>query len=148
MTHLDDPAPEAHSSGARTIAYLRHVLVFQGKLLIDGARDALLIPASLGAAVIDLLCGHTEHRGMFARVLAWGRRSERFINLFGPPAEALQGTRPADPVMDLDGALAALEAQLRDPARRAQLTETARRRLEATLRAISQAGRNTPRPGD
>jgi len=147
MTQLDDPAPEAQSSGARTIAYLRHVLVFQGKLLIDGARDALLIPASLGAAVIDLLCGHTEHRGMFARVLAWGRRSERFINLFGPPA-GVPHTRPADPGMDLDGALAALEAQLRDPARRAQLTETARRRLEATLRAISQAGRNTPRPGE
>ena len=35
--------------------FIRDVLVLQGKLVIDGFRDAALIPVSLVAAVADVL---------------------------------------------------------------------------------------------
>lgn len=120
----------------RAAALVRDVLVFQGKLLLDGARDALLIPASLLAGAWDLLRGRGSRDGSFARVLAWGRRSERYINLFGVQGRPFDGSSPGDPFADLDGLIAMIEAQLLDPARRAQLSEAARSQLERALERL------------
>jgi hypothetical protein len=65
------------------IALLREAAVFQLKLLADGLRDALLIPISLIAALIGLLRGGSDCDREFRRVIKLGRRSERWINLFG-----------------------------------------------------------------
>ena len=61
----------------------RETAVLQIKLLFDGLRDAILIPVSLVAALIGLLRGGTDCDREFRRVLKLGRRSERWINLFG-----------------------------------------------------------------
>lgn len=61
----------------------RNALVLQLKLVADGFRDALLIPISLVAAGIGLLRGGEDCDAEFRRVLELGRRSERWINLFG-----------------------------------------------------------------
>lgn len=65
------------------IALLREAAVFQIKLLADGLRDALLIPISLIAALIGLLRGGPDCDREFRRTIKMGRRSERWINLFG-----------------------------------------------------------------
>jgi hypothetical protein len=57
--------------------------VLQLKLLVDGLRDALLIPVSLVAALLGLLRGGADCDREFRRVIKLGRRSERWINLFG-----------------------------------------------------------------
>ncbi len=36
-------------------AFIRDVAVFQGKLVIDGLRDLVLVPLSLAAAIIGML---------------------------------------------------------------------------------------------
>jgi len=60
---------------------LRDVLVFQAKLFVDGVRDFVLMPVSLGAALLDVLgVGRGRH---FYDVILLGRISERWINLFG-----------------------------------------------------------------
>ena len=62
---------------------VRDAAVLQIKLLVDGLRDALLIPLSLVAALLGLLRGGPDCDREFRRVIKLGRRSERWINLFG-----------------------------------------------------------------
>jgi hypothetical protein len=62
---------------------VRDAAVLQIKLLVDGLRDAMLIPISLVAALFGLLRGGPDCDREFRRVIKLGRRSERWINLFG-----------------------------------------------------------------
>jgi len=65
------------------IDLVRDAAVLQIKLLVDGLRDAMLIPISLVAALLGLLRGGPDCDREFRRVIKLGRRSERWINLFG-----------------------------------------------------------------
>ena len=65
------------------IELVRETAVLQIKLLVDGLRDAILIPVSLVAALIGVLRGGPDCDLEFRRVIKLGRRSERWINLFG-----------------------------------------------------------------
>ena len=65
------------------IDLIRETAILQVKLLIDGVRDAILIPVSLVAAMIGVLRGGPDCDREFRRVLTLGRRSERWIDLFG-----------------------------------------------------------------
>jgi hypothetical protein len=65
------------------IELIRETAVLQIKLLVDGVRDAILIPLSLVAALIGVLRGGADCDREFRRVIKLGRRSERWINLFG-----------------------------------------------------------------
>ena len=62
---------------------VRDATVLQLKLLADGLRDALLIPLALVAALLGLLRGGPDCDRELRRVVKLGRRSERWINLFG-----------------------------------------------------------------
>ena len=61
----------------------REALVFQVKLMADGLRDLVLVPVSLFAALVGLLRGGDQADREFRQVLDLGRRTERWINLFG-----------------------------------------------------------------
>lgn len=61
---------------------LRRLLVFQFKLYIDAFRDILLSPLSAIAVLLDVLQNNDEENSHFSRLLRWGRRTERAINLF------------------------------------------------------------------
>ena len=65
------------------IELMRETAVLQLKLLADGLRDAALIPISLLAAIIGLIRGGEEPDREYRQVIKLGRRSERWINLFG-----------------------------------------------------------------
>ena len=65
------------------VRLMRDAAVLQLKLVADGFRDALLIPVSLVAALVGLLRGGEDCDTEFRRVIELGRRSERWINLFG-----------------------------------------------------------------
>ena len=69
------------------IDLIRDTAVLQLKLVADGFRDAMLIPISIVAAFIGILRGGQDCDREFRRVIELGRRSERWINLFGhqPP---------------------------------------------------------------
>lgn len=65
------------------IKLIREAAVLQLKLLADGLRDALLIPISLVAAIIGIARGGDQADREYRQVIKLGRRSERWINLFG-----------------------------------------------------------------
>ena len=73
----------SHKTRSPRVKLIHEAAILQIKLLADGFRDAILIPVSLIAALVGLLRGGEEPDREYRRVLKLGRRSERWINLFG-----------------------------------------------------------------
>ncbi len=59
------------------------LLLFQLKLFADAGRDFLLSPISTLALLLDLLLGLDGKDSYYERLMAFGVRSDHFINLFG-----------------------------------------------------------------
>lgn len=62
---------------------LRDTIAFQFKLLMDGARDVLLSPISIGAAILGLIFSPDNPGIYFNRLMKFGRKTDAWINLFG-----------------------------------------------------------------
>jgi len=76
----DDSPPDVHSSRLQLIW---DVVLFQFKLVADSLRDVLLSPISIIAGILGLIAGGDDPHQYFRRLLAIGRRSDVWINLFG-----------------------------------------------------------------
>ena len=75
-----------------TWTLLRDVAVLQVKLVIDGLRDLVLVPASLVAGAVSLLSSRNGLPGpQFYQLLGVGKQSERWFNLFGAMDNAPAG---------------------------------------------------------
>ncbi len=99
----------------RRILLIRNALVFQLKLFADGLRDVLLVPFSLGAALMGLLRSADDPEREFEQVLDLGRRSEQWINLFGTHAGATSEAGAAGSMDELVGrAERVLQQQMQD----------------------------------
>jgi hypothetical protein len=127
----DDPtAPDVHTSRLQLVW---DVVLFQFKLLADGVRDIVLSPLSIIAAVLGLVAGGDDPQQYFRRLLRLGRRSERWINLFGHKHR--DGT--SDQLMD------PLRERLFSEAKSNPWVHRAGSKLNETLDQV-----NRPRPGD
>ena len=63
---------------------IRDVSMLQIKLFADSMRDLILVPLSISAGVLSLLWRSDNKPGtQFYHVLRAGRRSDRWIDLFG-----------------------------------------------------------------
>jgi len=109
------------SHGTRTprAQLIRETAVLQIKLIADGFRDAVLIPVSMIAALIGLLRGGEEPDREYRRVIKLGRRSERWINLFGQQ-RPLGRPHPAD---SMDNVLGQVESAITKQLRKERTTE-------------------------
>ena len=76
----ESPAPVADND-RWTLA--RDIAVLQVKLIVDGLRDFILVPVSLVAGIMSLFGEGNDTDNAFYRLLRVGRKSERWINLFG-----------------------------------------------------------------
>jgi len=75
----ESSAPEDAQS-RKTI--IRDVLIFQVKLWLEGFKDIVLMPLSLGAAVIDVFFRRGNGRGALYSVMKLGDRFERWVHLY------------------------------------------------------------------
>ena len=95
-TEEESPSPSDTETLSPRVRLIRDAAILQFKLMVDGIRDAMLIPVSLVAALVGFLRGGEQPDLEFQRVLELGRRSERWINLFGRkeslPEEAAAGS--------------------------------------------------------
>ena len=112
-------------------ALFRETLVFQLKLLADGARDVILVPISLVSAVVGFLRGGDEPDREFRRVIELGRQSEQWINLFGQH-EPIQEAGQAG---SIDMLLTKAEEVVREQARQGGMTEGASKAIGKALDA-------------
>ena len=102
-----DPPPGAPASVDDRWKFLRDVMVFQLKMVVDNARDFALIPVSLGAALFDLIVKGEREGALFYQVLRWGAHSERMIDVYS--AIEQHETGEVHPNYTIDAVVARLE---------------------------------------
>ena len=124
----------------------RDIVVLQAKLLVDGLRDLILVPASLIVGIISLLSFDNGKPGAeFYRLLYAGKQSEHWINLFGalrnapPDLEEIKGF----PDADMDDIVGRLESYMVEEHQRGGMTAQAKERLDKALDTIKRRGRRS-----
>lgn len=130
---------------------IRDVAVFQVKLLADGLRDVVLVPVSLVAGIVSLLSGRDDRPGTeFYELLSLGRRSERWINLFGAAGRLRDGglLESHGEGHDMDALMDKVETFLVDEYRKGGITAHAKDRLDRMLDSVKRVERRPPPPED
>jgi hypothetical protein len=109
---------------------IRETAILQLKLLADGFRDAVLIPISLLATLIGLLRGGEDCDREYRRVIKLGRRSERWINLFGHQ----QPLGLSHPAGSMDKILSQVESVVMDQYKKGRSKEETRAAIRKALK--------------
>lgn len=127
--------------GASNWSLIRDAAVFQVKLVIDGFRDLVLIPASFVAALMSLFSSRDGRPGpQFYRLLGVGKRSERWIDLFAAyrhaPKEFVGDMQ--DTESNIDDIVHRVESFVVDEYRRGGVTKQAKDRIDAALGALQR----------
>ena len=119
---------------------IRDIGVLQVKLIVDGLRDFILVPVSLVAGVISLARPANASGKEFYDLLRLGRRSERWINLFGAADRiaAPSDEREHFPAQDIDALVNRVESFVVDEYKRGGVTKQAKDRLDRILDSLNR----------
>lgn len=120
---------------------IRDAAVFQFKLVVDGFRDLVLLPASFIATVLSLVGSKNGKPGpQFYRLLGAGKRSERWIDLFAAyrhsPERDAEDAPSSEP--SIDDIVHRVESFVVDEYQRGGVTAQAKSRLEKALNALQR----------
>ncbi len=133
--------PEERNDAVGRWTLVRDIGVLQAKLVVDGLRDLLLVPASLIAGLMSLLSADPQRPGpYFYQLLNLGKQSEQWINLFGALQNAPADLRQVDPFpkADMDELVGRLETFMIDEHKRGGITAQAKNRFDMALKAFRQ----------
>jgi hypothetical protein len=123
---------------------IRAVLVLQIKLLLNAARDLILIPLALAAAAIDLIQLKKHEPHYFRTVLKVGESSDRWIDIWATEHDANSSPRE-----NVDALLARVEEVVRDPQSGARRARVLKRWAERQIaRARRRAAMGLPKTQD
>ncbi|MEP7015764.1 MAG: hypothetical protein ABI925_10010 [Verrucomicrobiota bacterium] len=125
--------------------FLRDVLVFEIKMLLDNVRDFALMPASIVAAIIDLVYKGEREGALFYKVLRWGAHSEKVIDVYSAIEDHPKGDFTVNPDYTIDAVVARLEGVV---VREIEKGGTAASIKAAMDRTIDQVHRETRDKGD
>jgi len=120
---------------------IRDLFVFQAKLLVDGFRDLLLVPASLVAGIWSLVSGDKDKPGpQFYQLISLGRESESWIDLFKAHENAPEEVRRKHEfaVSNMDELVSRFESFVVDEYERGGVTAQAKDRIDKALDAIQR----------
>lgn len=129
---------------------IRDILVLQLKLLVDGFRDLILVPISLVIGIVSLVNAGKGHDNKFYELLRTGRRSERWINLFGA-AERVYGPSIADDrfsTEDIDKLVSRVETFVVDEYQQGGVTRQAKDQLDRALDSLHKMASSKKRRRD
>lgn len=137
---MNEQSPQ-QDQGPDNWTLLRDVAVLQVKLVFDGLRDVMLVPASLIAGLISLLGGSGGRPGPhFYRLLAIGKQSERWINLFGAVSNSPE-VHPSSRRLaggDIDEIVGHLEKYVVEEYHRGGVTAQAKERIDKAIDALQR----------
>lgn len=136
--------PEKKPSSPDRWTLARDIAVLQAKLIVDGLRDLVLVPASLVAGIVSLVSQENGRPGsQFYHLLSVGKQSERWINLFGALENAPPDLEHIEPFpdADMDELVGKLESMVVNEENRDAVTKQARERLEKVMQAINRGRR-------
>lgn len=91
--------------------FLRDLVVFELKMLLDNLRDFALMPISLAAALCDLVVKGEREGTLFYKTLEWGAHSEEVIDVYSA-IERRGRKRVVTPSYTVDAAVTRLEQVL------------------------------------
>ena len=130
-----EPEPIEETNGHARWTLIRDVAVFQVKLVFDGLRDLALLPISLIAGIVSLVKGGESPSSEFYDLLKIGRRSERWINLFGAATHhhGPPGKEEKFAIEDIDVMVSRVESFVVDEYRKGGVTAQAKERLDKAL---------------
>ena len=123
-----------NESRSARVELIRESAVLQLKLLADGLRDAALIPVSLLATLVGLVRGGDEPDREYRKVIKLGRRSERWINLFGQQ-RPLGKSHPAG---SLDTILGQVEEVVKEQYKKGRTTAETRAAIREALDEVQK----------
>jgi len=142
-----NPLPEKKDSASERWTLARDIGVLQAKLVVDGLRDLLLVPASLIAGLVSLLSSKGDKPShYFYQLLDIGKQSEHWINLFGALKNAPADLRQVEPFpgADMDELVGRLETFMVEEHKRGGITAQAKDRMDKVIKAIN-SGRGSKR---
>jgi len=137
-----EPKPDSPNDYPDRWTLIRDLFVFQAKLLVDGLRDLLLVPAALVAGIWSLVAGEKGLPGpQFYRLISLGKQSERWIDLFkayeNAPGEVRREHEFA--VSNMDELVDRFESFVVDEYERGGVTAQAKERIDKALDAIQRS---------
>jgi hypothetical protein len=141
---MNSPSPPQPAGSGERWRFLRDVMVFQLKLLLDNLRDFALVPISLVAALIDLVYKGEREGSLFYKVLRWGAHSEEVIDVYSAIEHQPPGSFKVKPDYTVDAVIARLEGVV---VREYEKGGTAASIKSALDRAIDQLHRETREKG-
>jgi hypothetical protein len=136
--------PEKEKPESERWTMLRDLGVLQIKLIVDGLRDLVLVPLSLVTGVISIASSKDGRPGpQFYHLLAWGKQSEVWINLFGAVKNSPEEIEQPQPFgdQDIDDIVGRLESFVVDEVKRGGVTTQAKDRLDKILDAVQRKNR-------
>ena len=122
---------------------IRDISVLQFKLIVDGLRDLILVPVSLIAGIVSLVKGDVGQDNDFYDLLRLGRRSERWINLFGAAEQVQQESGVPLPGSDIDELVTKVESFLIEEYKTGGVTRQAKDRLDKAIDHLHRRVRGT-----
>lgn len=137
-----EPNTEATGDHADRWTLIRDLFVFQAKLLVDGLRDLLLVPASLVAGIWSLVSGENGRPGpQFYKLVSLGKQSELWIDLFKAYENAPEEVRREHEfaVRNMDELVDRFESFVVDEYERGGVTAQAKERIDKALDAIQRS---------
>lgn len=139
-----------NDTGSDRWTLIRDIAVLQVKLIVDGLRDFILVPVSLVAGLISLFRPGDASGSEFYDLLRVGKRSERWINLFGAADRVPEPTdaRVRFPEEDIDALVSRVESFVVDEYRRGGVTKQAKDRLDQVLNSLEKRRRQGGGPGE
>ena len=136
-----DIPPLENEADVERWTMLRDLGVLQVKLVVDGLRDIVLVPLSLVFGLVSIASSKDGRPGpQFYQLLAWGRQTEVWINLFGAVKNSPEEIAPAQPFgdKDIDDVVGRLESFVVDEVKRGGVTTQAKKRLDKILDALQR----------
>ena len=141
MNEFPDAPTDAPTDGPDRWTMVRDLAVFQVKLVVDGLRDLVLVPASLIAGIISLVSSSDGKPGpQFYHLLGVGRQSEQWIDLFGAFRNAPPDLEHVEPFPDarMDDIVSKIETFVIDEHARGGMTAQAKERFDKALDAMQR----------
>ena len=136
-----EPNPEAPREYPDRWTLIRDLFVFQAKLVVDGLRDLVLVPASLVAGLWSLVSSNNGRPGpQFYRLVSLGKQSEIWIDLFKAYENAPEEVRREHEFAtgNMDELVGRLESFVKDEFERGGVTAQAKERIDKALDAIQR----------
>ena len=139
-----EPTSQSQDKHPDRWTLIRDLFVFQAKLLVDGFRDLLLVPASLVAGIWSLVSSEDGRPGpQFYQLISLGKHSEVWIDLFKAYENAPEEVRREHEFAtgNMDELVNRVESYVKDEYERGGVTAQAKERIDKALDAIQ---RHTP----